>query len=107
MTIVCTAATMSQSVRAASSAATGINTALLSKHTENGAGFAGANVVDDQAAVFAQNVRTLLGDRVDLRYMMNMGPMSTYTGHSHSTTGIPYAINGKGPTNCGSNGPVQ
>ena len=67
----CTAVAMAQQITPASSASTGINTQLLHKKVDAGAGFAGANPVDDQNAAFAQNVRAILGDKVDLRYLMN------------------------------------
>lgn len=65
------ASAMAQNIVAASETSTGINTQLLHHKVSQGAGFAGANVVDDQNATFAQNVRALLGDKVDLRYLMN------------------------------------
>lgn len=49
---------------------------------------------DDVAGQMRGSVRALLGDSIRLSDRMSLGDLDTYTGPTHSTTGIPYAIHG-------------
>lgn len=70
------------------------NTNLLQQRVDNRDALPGNVDQQNPATVMAKTVKELFGDRMVLTKNVNAGAMQSYEGAPHTTTSIPYAING-------------